>query len=162
MKTSAGLLMYRCDSDTGQVSVLLAHPGGPFFRNKDDGAWTLPKGELDADEQALACALREFREETGIDPSGAELLSLGEIRQKGGKKVSAWAFAAPAHELDLGALPASNTFELEWPPRSGKKQSFPEIDKIAMFTLGEARGKILAAQAPFLERLEGALRAAGR
>src|SRR4051812_20605361 len=101
MKTSAGLLMYRRHSDTGAVSVLLAHPGGPFFRNKDDGAWTLPKGELSADEDALSCALREFREETGIDPTGARLISLGEIRQKGGKRVTAWAFEAAPGELDL-------------------------------------------------------------
>jgi predicted NUDIX family NTP pyrophosphohydrolase len=161
MKTSAGLLMYRHDLATGAVSVLLAHPGGPFFRNKDDGAWTLPKGELEGDEEALACALREFREETGIAPRGAALIALGEVRQKGGKRVLAWAFEAPAGELDLSALPASNTFELEWPPRSGKRQSFPEIDKLGLFPLAAARVKILPAQAAFLDRLSELLRVAG-
>jgi len=136
------------------VSVLLAHPGGPFFRNKDAGAWTVPKGELAADEEALACALREFREETGIDPTGIAPSALGEVRQKGGKRVLAWAVEAPAGELDLTTLPASNTFELEWPPRSGKLQRFLEVDKIAMFRLAEAREKILAAQTVFLDRLE--------
>lgn len=154
MKTSAGLLMYRRDPTTGLVSVLLAHPGGPFFRNKDAGAWTVPKGELGADEEALACALREFREETGIDPAGLVPIALGEVRQKGGKRVLAWAVEAPSGELDLTTLPASNTFELEWPPRSGKRQSFLEVDKIAMFTLAEASEKILAAQTVFLGRLE--------
>jgi predicted NUDIX family NTP pyrophosphohydrolase len=154
MKTSAGLVMYRRDLTTGTVSVLLAHPGGPFFRNKDDGAWTLPKGELGEDEEALACALREFREETGIDPTGAAPRTLGEVRQKGGKRVLAWAIEAPEGDLDLTTLPTSNTFELEWPPRSGKRQSFLEVDKIAMFTPEQARVKIVAAQAVFLDRLE--------
>jgi predicted NUDIX family NTP pyrophosphohydrolase len=153
MKTSAGLLMYRRPEGPDSLAVLLAHPGGPFFRNKDDGAWSLPKGELVADEDALACARREFREETGIDPGDAVPIALGEIRQKGGKRVLAWAFEAPPGELDLTALPPSNTFELEWPPRSGKLQSFPEIDKLAFFTLEEARVKILSAQSELLDRL---------
>ena len=157
MKTSAGLLMFRRDRATNEISVLLAHPGGPFFRNKDDGAWTLPKGELEVDEEPVSCALREFQEETGIDPRAAGLITLGEVRQKGGKKVLAWAFEAPEGELDLTTLPASNSFELEWPPRSGKRQSFPEIDKLAMFNLNQARVKIIAAQSVFLERLSESL-----
>jgi predicted NUDIX family NTP pyrophosphohydrolase len=153
MKTSAGLLMYRRTAGLDSLTVLLAHPGGPFFRNKDDGTWTVPKGELGTDEDALACARREFREETGIDPGGAALIALGEVRQKGGKRVLAWAFEAPPGELDLTALPASNSFELEWPPKSGKLQSFPEIDKLAFFSLEEARSKILSAQRELLDRL---------
>jgi predicted NUDIX family NTP pyrophosphohydrolase len=153
MKTSAGLLMYRRPTGADSLAVLLAHPGGPFFRNKDDGFWTLPKGELDADEEALVCARREFREETGIDPGDAALTALGEIRQKSGKRVLAWAFEAPPGALDLSTLPASNTFELEWPPRSGKVQSFPEVDKLAFFTLTEARVKIVSAQSELLDRL---------
>src|ERR1700712_902413 len=117
MKTSAGLLMYRVRD--AQLEVLLAHPGGPYFRNKDEGAWTLPKGELADGEQPEACALREFREETGIDASHSALCSLGEIKQRGGKRVLAWAVPAPP-ELTLTHPPPSNTFELEWPPRSGK------------------------------------------
>jgi predicted NUDIX family NTP pyrophosphohydrolase len=157
MNTSAGLLMYRRRAGPDALAVLLAHPGGPFFRNKDDGAWSLPKGELEADEDALACARREFREETGIEPGETALFALGEVRQKGGKRVLAWAFEAPPGELDLTALPACNTFELEWPPKSGKRQSFPEIDKLAFFTLAEARRKILSAQVEFLDRLAALL-----
>ena len=148
-KVSAGLLMYR--RREGALEVLLAHPGGPFFRNKDAGAWTLPKGEVEEGEQALACALREFREETGIPVATTELLTLGEIRQRGGKRVLAWAFEG---EWDGSGPPPSNTFEIEWPPRSGKRASFPEIDRLAFFPLAEARTKILAAQAELLDRLE--------
>lgn len=151
-KVSAGLLMYR---RTGEhLEVLLAHPGGPYFRNKDDGAWTLPKGEVDEGEEELACALREFREETGIDPEGARFLPLGEIKQRAGKRVHAWAFEG---DWDGAAPPASNTFEIEWPPKSGKRASFPEIDRMAFFTLPLARIKILAAQRELLDRLEPAL-----
>jgi len=139
----------------GRLEVLLAHPGGPFFRNKDDGAWTLPKGEVDAGEEPLACALREFREETGIDPAGAPLVALGEIRQKGGKRVLAWAFEGAWN--DDGAPPPSNTFEIEAPPRSGKLSTFPEIDKLSFFTLDEARKKLLSAQTELLDRLAAAL-----
>jgi len=153
MKTSAGLLMFRRTAAADSLTVLLAHPGGPFYRNKDDGSWTLPKGELQPDEEALACALREFREETGIDPGEAALIALGEIRQKGGKRVLAWAFEAPPGELELTTLPASNSFELEWPPKSGKMQSFPEVDKLGFFSLEEARIKINSAQSELLDRL---------
>jgi len=151
MKTSAGLLMFRRVS--GRLEILLAHPGGPFFRNKDDGAWTLPKGELEEGEDAQVCAVREFREETGIDPKQATLLPLGEIRQKGGKRVLAWAFETPDSAIELALLPPSNTFELEWPPRSGKRVPFPEIDRLAFFELDEARRKMLSAQVELLDRL---------
>jgi predicted NUDIX family NTP pyrophosphohydrolase len=155
MKKSAGLLMFRRTS--GRLEVLLAHPGGPFFRNKDDGAWTLPKGELGEGEDAEACARREFQEETGIDSKLATLLPLGEVRQKGGKRVLAWAFEAPDTAIDLAQLPPSNTFELEWPPRSGKRVSFPEVDRLAFFELALARQKLLAAQLPLLDRLAALL-----
>jgi predicted NUDIX family NTP pyrophosphohydrolase len=150
---SAGLLLYRLRG--GVWEVLLAHPGGPFFRNKDAGAWSLPKGELEVDEEPLSCALREFREETGIVLGAqAEVLSLGEIKQRGGKRV--WGFACEG-DYDGQGPPPSNTFEIEWPPRSGKRASFPEIDRLEFFDLTEARLKILPAQEPFLDRLLAAL-----
>jgi predicted NUDIX family NTP pyrophosphohydrolase len=155
MKTSAGLLMYRVMP--GCLDVLLAHPGGPYFRNKDDGWWTLPKGEPNEGEEPSACARREFREETGIDADGVQLVSLGEVRQRGGKQVLAWAFDGAGHELDCQQPPPSSTFELEWPPRSGKRVCFPEVDRIAWFTLEEARRKILPAQAELLTRLADVL-----
>ena len=131
------------------LEVLLAHPGGPFFTRKDAGGWTIPKGEPNPGEALEAAAAREFTEETGLPVTGP-LVPLGEVRQKGGKTVHAWAFEG---ELPPGFVPASNTFELEWPPRSGKKQSFPEIDRAEMFPLDVAREKINAAQAVFLDRL---------
>jgi predicted NUDIX family NTP pyrophosphohydrolase len=146
-RRSAGLLMYRiCD---GALEVLLAHPGGPLFAKKDDGHWTIPKGEHDDDEDALAAAQREFAEETGIQPRGP-YLDLGEITQKGGKIVRGWAFAG---ECDPAAI-VSNTFQMEWPPRSGRMQSFPEVDRCDFFTLDQARRKIKEAQAPLLDRLQ--------
>jgi predicted NUDIX family NTP pyrophosphohydrolase len=150
-KTSAGLLMYRVQD--GGLEVLLAHPGGPFFRNKDDGAWTLPKGELEPDEAPLDCARREFLEETGV-LAEPPFLALGEVRQKGGKTVIAWAFEGV---YDAIAPPPSNTFELEWPPRSGRRMAFPEIDRLVFFGLSRAREKINPAQAVLLDRLEAAL-----
>ena len=123
-KESAGLLMYRAAG--GALEVFLAHPGGPLFRNKDDGAWTIPKGEIDGDDEPLATAQREFEEETGITPRG-EYRSLGSVRQKGGKLVRAWAFACPDGYDDSKPI-RSNTFTMEWPPRSGKQQEFPEVD----------------------------------
>lgn len=129
--------------------MLLAHPGGPFFKNKDLGAWTIPKGELDGAEAPEAAARREFAEETGL-PVNEPLLSLGEIRQKGGKIVVAWAFAG---EVPPDFVPRSNTFEIEWPPRSGRRVSFPEIDRAELFALEEARRRINPAQAVFLDRL---------
>ena len=142
--------MYRLRE--GELEVMLAHPGGPFFRNKDDGAWTLPKGELAEGEDPLVCARREFLEETGLDPGQATLRPLGEIKQRGGKRVLAWAFEA-ASDLTLLNPPPSNTFELEWPPRSGRRASFPEVDQVAFFSIAQARVKLLAAQAELLDRL---------
>jgi predicted NUDIX family NTP pyrophosphohydrolase len=144
---SAGLLMYRLGPDG--LEVLLAHPGGPFFRNKDAGAWTIPKGVPTPGEALPDAARREFQEEMGLSP-GEPLLSLGEVRQKGGKVVHAWAFAG---ELPAGFVARSNTFEVEWPPRSGRRQAFPEVDRAEMFALEVARGKINPAQAVFLDRL---------
>ena len=155
MKTSAGLLMYRRVGS--ELEVMLAHPGGPFFRNKDDGAWTLPKGELAEGEEPLACALREFREETGIEPDAPTLIALGEIKQRGGKRVLAWAFEA-SPDLTLVDPPPSNTFELEWPPKSGKRVSFPEIDRVAFFSIDSARQKMNAAQVELLDRVVAALK----
>src|SRR5579884_2443298 len=131
-KISAGLLMYRMVKD--EIEVLLVHPGGPFWRNKDEGAWTIPKGEIAAGEDALAAARREFREETGQDIAG-DFVPLAPIRQAGGKIVEAWAVAA---DIDAATV-VSNSFEMEWPPRSGRRQSFPEIDRAAWFALAEAR-----------------------
>lgn len=130
------------------VEVLLAHPGGPFWARRDLGAWSLPKGELDPGELPLAAACREFTEETGYAVSGP-FLPLGEVRQQSGKAVEAWAVEGDA---DPEAL-RCNTFEMEWPPRSGRLQAFPEVDRVAWFALDEARRRILPAQAPFLERL---------
>jgi predicted NUDIX family NTP pyrophosphohydrolase len=146
-KESAGLLMYRIAR--GEVQVLLAHPGGPFFAKKDEGVWTIPKGELDSGEDALACAKRELREEIGIVvPSAASYVALGTIKQTGGKLVHAWAFAG-----DWDGKLTSNTFEIEWPPRSGKKRAFPEVDRAGFFSIAEARKKINPAQVQFLDRL---------
>jgi predicted NUDIX family NTP pyrophosphohydrolase len=151
MKRSAGVLLYRWRD--GQLEVLLVHPGGPYFRNKDDGAWSIPKGELDEHEDALLCAVRELREETGLEAPPGALVSLGEVKQKGGKRVLAWAFDGGALEIDCSQPPPSNTFELEWPPRSKKMVSFPEVDKLGLFGLELARRKILPAQAELLARL---------
>jgi predicted NUDIX family NTP pyrophosphohydrolase len=147
--TSAGLLMFRTRSEL--LEVLLVHPGGPFFRNKDDGAWTIPKGEVAHGEQLIGRAQIEFEEELGIRaPREADWIDLGSIKQKGGKMVHAWAF-----EGDCGPdfVPRSNTFELEWPPRSGRMQQFPEIDRAQFFSVEEAMRKINPAQVAFLERL---------
>jgi predicted NUDIX family NTP pyrophosphohydrolase len=144
---SAGILLHRHGTDG--VEVLLVHPGGPFFARRDDGAWSIPKGLYGDDEAPLDAARREFAEELGgACPPGAAL-ELGEIRQKGGKRVLAWAVEG---DLDASAI-TSNTFELEWPPRSGRRQSFPEVDRAAWFTLAGARAKLLAAQVEFLDRL---------
>jgi predicted NUDIX family NTP pyrophosphohydrolase len=146
---SAGLLLYRVRE--GVLEVLLAHPGGPYFRNKDAGAWTLPKGELEPNEEPLACALREFREETGIELADvSQVLALGEVKQRGGKLV--FGFACEGDWEGPGP-PLSNTFEIEWPPRSGKRARFPEIDRLEFFELTKARAKILDAQVAFLDRL---------
>jgi predicted NUDIX family NTP pyrophosphohydrolase len=133
----------------GQLQVLLVHPGGPFWRHKDLGAWTIPKGERMPGEDAEATARREFAEETGRALQGP-LLPLGRIKQRGGKQVEAFAIEG---DFDAAHL-SSNSFEIEWPPRSGKRQAFPEVDKADWFTLDEARHKINAAQAGLLDRLE--------
>ena len=146
-KVSAGLLMYRRRG--AELEVFLAHPGGPFFARKDAGAWSIPKGEVEPGEELLATAVREFEEETGI-PAGEPRIPLGEVKQKGGKVVHAWAFEGDWPE---GATLRSNTFSLEWPPGSGRVQSFPEIDRAELFGLAVARAKINAAQAVFLDRL---------
>jgi predicted NUDIX family NTP pyrophosphohydrolase len=145
-KRSAGVLLFR--RKARQIEVLLAHPGGPFWKNKDDGAWSIPKGEYAAGEDPLAAAKREFGEETGLTPSG-DFFPLGEIRQPAGKIVSAWALEG---DFDTKLL-RSNTFSLPWPPRSGKLQEFPEIDRAEWFPLDIARRKILKGQAEFLDRL---------
>jgi predicted NUDIX family NTP pyrophosphohydrolase len=146
-KTSAGLLMFRLKE--GELEVLLVHPGGPYFQKKDDGAWTIPKGEPTEGEDLLTRAKIEFEEELGIAASG-DWLDLGSVEQKGGKTVHAWAFAG---DLTEDFKLASNTFELEWPPRSGKMQSFPEVDRASFFSVEEARRKINVAQTVFLDRL---------
>jgi len=133
----------------GQVEVLLAHPGGPFWAKKDEGAWSIPKGEVDPGEDLLDAAKREFTEETGIEPRG-KLSALGNVRQKSGKIVTAWAFESDCDPQTI----RSNTFTMEWPPRSGKQQEFPEIDRAAFFSIEAARTKILASEAELLSRLE--------
>jgi predicted NUDIX family NTP pyrophosphohydrolase len=149
-RTSAGILLWRMRED--RLEVLLGHPGGPYFAGKDADHWTVLKGEVDPGEDLQAVAGREFAEETGHRPPEGPMIELGEIRQKSGKRVLAWAI-----EGDLDTETAvSNTFEMEWPPRSGRIREFPEINRVALFDLGEARVKIKAAQAPFLDRLERA------
>ena len=148
---SAGILLHR--PGIHETEVLLVHPGGPFWARKDLGAWSIPKGELDKDEDPRACALREFAEETGTRLPAAALAELGAVTLKSGKVVLAFATAG---DLDATAV-TSNTFELEWPPRSGRTQSFPEIDRAAWFGLEEARTKLNPAQAPFVDRLEALL-----
>lgn len=155
MTHSAGLLMFR--RGAGGLQVLLAHPGGPFWARKDDAAWTLPKGEAAGGENAFATALREFEEETGCRPAGP-FIDLGEVRHKSGKRVQAWAFEG---DLDPAAL-RCNLFEIEWPPRSGRRQQFPEIDRAEWFAPADARRKLLPAQRPFLDRLEHGLSGQGR
>ncbi len=145
-KRSAGLLMYR--GSGASLAVLLVHPGGPFWVRKDLGAWSIPKGEYAADEDPLAVAQREFVEETGATPRGA-FHALGEVVQAGGKRVSAWAVEG---DFDPATL-ASNTFEMEWPPRSGRKRSFPEVDRAEWFAPDAARDKINAGQRAFIDRL---------
>jgi predicted NUDIX family NTP pyrophosphohydrolase len=147
-KTSAGLLMFR--KQGRDLEVLLVHPGGPYFQNKDDGAWTIPKGEVTEGEDLLRRAEIEFEEELGIAASGEDWIELGRIKQKGGKTVYGWAFAG---DLNEDFKLSSNTFEMEWPPRSGKMEEFPEVDQARFFSLVEARKKINAAQRPFLDRL---------
>ena len=149
---SAGLLMYRIQE--GSLQIFLAHPGGPFYLNKDDGHWTIPKGEPNAGESPLDAAVREFAEETGIQPHGP-FIELGAIRQKGGKVVYCWACQ---DELNSCKPIRSNHFEMEWPLRSGCRQSFPEIDRAEFFALPEGRIKLKEAQWPLVERLVASLK----
>ncbi|MBV9875420.1 MAG: NUDIX domain-containing protein [Verrucomicrobia bacterium] len=147
-KISAGLLMYRGrTAPRPSLEVLLTHPGGPFWKNKDDGAWMIPKGEVEEGEELLAAAIREFTEETGLVPI-EPFLGLGQVKHKSGKTVHAWAFQGDCDPAQI----RSNTFELEWPPKSGRKQEFPEIDRAEFFDLSTARRKMLPAELPLLDR----------
>jgi predicted NUDIX family NTP pyrophosphohydrolase len=150
---SAGLLPFRRRQE---LEVLLAHPGGPFWAKKDDGAWTIPKGLAEAGADLLATAQREFAEETNLAAVGA-FIPLVPVKQKSGKLVHAWAFEA---DLDLKIF-ASNVFEMEWPPRSGRRQSFPEIDRIAYFAMPSAMAKIIQYQQPFLLELQAKIGESG-
>lgn len=148
-KRSAGILLFR--RGDGELEFLLVHPGGPFWTRKDKGAWSIPKGQIEPEEEPRACAIRELEEELGpapeLDPE--QLIELGSIRQRAGKIVEAWAAEG---EFDPARLD-SNTFSMEWPPRSGSQQEFPEVDRAEWFDLRTARKKILPAQAAFLDRL---------
>jgi predicted NUDIX family NTP pyrophosphohydrolase len=150
-RQSAGLVLYRRRGQ--EVEVLLAHPGGPFFERRDEGHWSIPKGEPDPDEPLLVTARREFEEETGHPPPDGGVIELGSIVQKGGKVVHAWAVEG---DLDPDAV-HSIEFEMEWPPGSGTQQPFPEIDRVAWCGPDEARRRIKAAQIPLLDRLNAAL-----
>jgi predicted NUDIX family NTP pyrophosphohydrolase len=153
-KQSAGLLLYRAVNGVvhggpgGALEVLLAHPGGPFFIKKDEGAWSIPKGEIEPGEEPLACAKRELHEEIGIVASAERFIALGSVRQAGGKTVHCWAF-----EGDWDGVLRSNLFEVEWPPRSGKKRMYPEVDRAAFFSIEHARIMMNPAQTLFLDRL---------
>jgi predicted NUDIX family NTP pyrophosphohydrolase len=147
VKRSAGLLLYRHRGDA--LEVLLGHPGGPFFARKDDGVWTIPKGEYEPDEEPLAAAYREFTEEIGTAPPDGEPVPLGETRQSNGKLAVVWALEG---DLDVTGI-ACNLFDLEWPPRSGRIQQFPELDRASWFDLPTARRKAFASQGPFFDRL---------
>ena len=154
--TSAGLLLYRI-SPGGEVEVLIAHPGGPFWARKDDAAWSVPKGEYQPDEDPLVAAYREFGEEVGLPVPDGEAVFLGERRQPGGKRVNVWAL-----EGDLDVTHASsNTFELEWPRGSGRVREFPEVDRVEWVPVDRARHKLVRGQAPFLDVLMATVAAAG-
>jgi predicted NUDIX family NTP pyrophosphohydrolase len=163
IRQSAGILLFRRPAGADEPEVLLAHPGGPFFAKRDEGHWSIPKGEPDANESDLfAVARREFAEETGhqapaLLPDGSPPIELGTIIQPGGKLVHAWAVEG---ELDP-ATAVSNRFEMEWPPRSGRRAVFPEIDRVAWFTPAEARRRLKPTQIPFVERLLASLAIAG-
>ena len=148
---SAGILLYRVRD--GQIEVFLGHMGGPFWANKDERGWSIPKGEYEPDEEPFAAARREFEEEIGSAPPEGPALGLGEVRQSSGKRVVAWAVEG---DLDPSTV-SSNTFVIEWPPRSGRRQEFPEVDRAGWFTLEVAKEKLLAAQAALLEELEQVL-----
>lgn len=150
---SAGLLLYRRRGSG--LEVLIGHMGGPFWARRDERAWSIPKGEIGEGEDPWACARREFAEELGSPPPGGEPLELGEVAQKGGKRVLAWALEG---DLDADAI-VSNTFEIEWPPRSGRRRAFPEIDRAAWVLPDVARARLVAAQVELVDRLEAALAA---
>ena len=150
-KRSAGIVLV--DLSGTEPRILLVHPGGPFWKNKDDGAWSIPKGEYGEDDDAEAAAVREFGEELGLALPDAPRLPLGDIRQAGGKVVTAWAVSG---SIDPSAA-QSNSFEMEWPPKSGRTQSFAEVDRAAFFTFAEAMVKMLAGQRPLLQRALDAL-----
>jgi predicted NUDIX family NTP pyrophosphohydrolase len=152
-KQSAGILLYRMAG--GEPEVLLVHPGGPFWAKRDAGAWSIPKGEYGAGEDPFACAAREFEEELGSAPPAASPIELGAVRQAGGKLVTAWAVEG---DFDPAGL-RSNSFSMEWPPRSGEIREFPEVDRAQWFSLAEAREKIVPAQAAFIDRLAESLAA---
>ena len=145
-RKSAGILMFRRRKSGAEF--FLVHPGGPFWQRKDMGCWSIPKGEYSEEEDALQAAKREFQEETGIRPEG-EFISLGEIKQPSGKVITTWALEGDCSAEEI----RSNTFSLEWPPKSGKTQEFPEVDRAAWFSFGDARRRISRGQAGFLERL---------
>jgi predicted NUDIX family NTP pyrophosphohydrolase len=145
---SAGLLLHR--QRDGRLEVLLVHPGGPFWQKRDEGAWSIPKGEIAENETGLDVARREFQEELGVAAPDGEATPLGTVRQTGGKIVHAWALSG---DLDV-TRSTSNTFVIEWPPRSGKMQQFPEVDRAAWFDPAAARRKLLPAQRAFIDRLE--------
>jgi predicted NUDIX family NTP pyrophosphohydrolase len=149
-KRSAGLLLYRRNGES--IEVFLVHPGGPFWARKDLGAWSIPKGEYADAEDPLAAARREFTEETGF-PAPPDAIPLGEVKQAGGKIVTAWAAEGDCDPAKL----VSNTCEIDWPPRSGRKMEIPEVDRAAWFSISEARERILPSQQPFLQRLERTL-----
>lgn len=146
-RVSAGLLMYRIQD--GTLQVLLAHPGGPYFKNKDELAWTIPKGEVEPDEDLLETAKREFKEETGVTPIGP-FIALTPIKQKGGKIVHAWAFKGDCNPTAI----VSNTFTMEWPPKSGRQMEFPEMDRADFFDVPAALRKIKAGQEALIEELQ--------
>lgn len=148
---SAGLLLHRGEGSA--LEVLLVHPGGPFWAKRDAGAWSIPKGEIDPGEDPLAAARREFAEELGTPAPAGEAIALGEIRQKSGKRVTAWALAG---DLDPATV-VSNTFTMQWPPRSGREAAFPEVDRAEWFAPAQAREKLVPAQVELLERLLAAL-----
>ena len=151
-KKSSGLLMYRIRNEA--LEVFLVHPGGPFWSKKDLGAWSIPKGEYEPDEEPLEAAKREFREETGLEAQG-DFTKLTPVKQKGGKVVSVWAFKGDCNPESV----RSNRFSLEWPPKSGKLVEFPEIDRAAWYTIEEAKEKIFEGQIPFLDEFRAILQA---
>jgi predicted NUDIX family NTP pyrophosphohydrolase len=152
-RRSAGLLLHRPAAVPGGREVLLVHPGGPFWARRDDGAWSIPKGEPEPGEDPWSTALREFGEELGVAPPAGPAVPLGEVRQPGGKLVTAWAVEG---DLDVSAV-VSTTFDLEWPRGSGRVRTYPEVDRAGWFDLGQARVKLLAGQLPLLDSLTTAL-----